>query len=77
MVDDWMGDDKDFSGRAWLSETLTKLEYYESEYQKLKETTSILELALWKARMDDSLDDGKTMVGGNKKMKMDGMSHQL
>jgi hypothetical protein len=68
MDDYWMGDDNDddFNRQAWHTETLTQLEYYESEYQKLKEITSILELALWKARMDDSLDDGKTMVGGNK-----------
>lgn len=33
---------------------LAKLEIYESEYQKLKESTTLLELALWKSRMDDS-----------------------
>jgi hypothetical protein len=71
MDDYWMGDDHDFNREEWRAETVTKLEYYELEYQKLKETTSLLELALWKSRMDDSLDDGKTTVGGNKKMKFD------
>ena len=39
--------------------------------------TSLLELALWKARMDDSLGDGKTMGGSNKKMKMDESEFRL
>jgi hypothetical protein len=45
-----------FNREAWYNETLTKLEYYESEYLKLKEVTSLLELALWKIKLDDSLD---------------------
>ena len=39
--------------------------------------TSLLELAMWNARMDDSLDHGKTMGGGNKKMKMDESEFRL
>jgi hypothetical protein len=39
--------------------------------------TSLLELALWKARMDDSLGDGRTMGGSNKKMKMDESEFRL
>ena len=58
--DDWMGDDYDynydFNREEWRTETQLKLEYYESEYRRLKESTSLLELAMWKARMDDSLD---------------------
>jgi hypothetical protein len=72
MADDWMVDDDDFNREAWYNETLTKLEYYESEYLTLKESTSLLELALWKARIDDaSVDHGKVMGSGNKKMKVD------
>ena len=71
MDDSWMGGNHNFNRQEWRAETITKLQYYESEYQRLKEMTSMLELALWKVRMDDSLDDGKTMVGGNKKMKID------
>ena len=38
MADDWMGDkDCFFNRERWHNETLTKLEYYESSYQKLKE----------------------------------------
>jgi hypothetical protein len=57
MADDWSNDeesiygDDDFNRQAWLNETLTKLDYYESEFCRLKETTSLLELAMWKARI--------------------------
>ena len=34
----------------------------------MKEMTSLLELALWKAKMEDQ---GETTVGHNKKMKID------
>jgi hypothetical protein len=68
MADDWMGDDNYFNREEWRAETVTKLEYYESEYQRLKEITSLLELALWKSRMDD---DSKVGGRGNKKIKID------
>jgi hypothetical protein len=74
MADDWNGDCDDyrFNRQAWRTETLTKLEYYESEYRRLKESTSLLELAIWKTRIEyASMDDGNTMVGGKKKLKMD------
>jgi hypothetical protein len=72
MDDDWMGKPYElFNRKSWRTESLAKLEYYEFEYQKLKEITSLLELALWKARIDDaSVDQGKVMGSGNKKMKM-------
>jgi hypothetical protein len=51
---------------------LIKLEYYESEYQRLKEATSLLELKLWKIKLaDSSLVPDKMMTGGNKKFKID------
>jgi hypothetical protein len=81
MADNWMGDkDSDFNREMWRNETLTKLEYYESEYQKLKESTSLLELALWKMNIDASNidnDQGETMGGGNKKMKFDQSDFRL
>jgi hypothetical protein len=40
-----------------VAETLTKLVYYESEYEKLKEATSLLELKLWKMNIDASSTD--------------------
>jgi hypothetical protein len=78
MTDDWMGDDDDFNSEEWRTETLTKLEYYESEYRKLKEITSLLELALWKLRMDNSiLEQGDVIGRGNKKMKFDQSDFRL
>jgi hypothetical protein len=71
MSDVWMGDENDFDRHLWLTETLTKLEYYESEYRRLNEMTSLLELSLWKARIS-SVDHGIMATGvGNKKTKMD------
>jgi hypothetical protein len=56
MADNWMGDeDDDFDRELWHNETLTKLEYYESEYEKLKVSTSLLEL--WKINIDASSTD--------------------
>jgi hypothetical protein len=78
MADDWMGNDHDFSREEWRTETLTKLEYYESEYRRLKEITSLLELALWKLRMDNStLEQGDVIGRGNKKMKFDQSDFRL
>jgi hypothetical protein len=68
MSDYWMGDeDNSFNREMWRNETLTKLEYYESEYQKLKESTSLLELALWKMNIDAStVDNGVAMEVDNR-----------
>jgi hypothetical protein len=55
MADYWIGDkDSDFNREMWRNETLTKLQYYESEYENLKESTSLLELVLWKMNIDAS-----------------------
>ena len=70
MIDDWMGDDNNFNREEWRAETVTKLEYYESEYWILKESTSLLELALWKLRIDNDNDQGETLGGSNKKLKI-------
>jgi hypothetical protein len=78
MDDYWMGDEDDFSRQAWHTETLTQLEYYEFEYRRLKEMTSLLELALWKKKIDNSsLGHGGTMDTRNKKMKMDPSEFRL
>ena len=58
MADNWMGNEYNtFNRDMWRNETLTKLEYYESEYEKLKQSTSLLELALWKMNIDASSTD--------------------
>ena len=54
MADEWAGDDfftpraNEFDGEEWRTETLRMLAYYEAESQRLKESTSLLELAMWK-----------------------------
>jgi hypothetical protein len=79
MADDWMGRNSYFfNGHAWRDETLAKLEYYESEYGRLKEVTSLLELAIWKMKINDGIKDlCETMGGGNKKIKRDGAEFRL
>ena len=78
MADIWMGHEFNFNRQAWYTETLTKLEYYESEYQRLKETTSLLEFALWKIRMNDSsFIHGNVINRCNKKLKMDTSEFKL
>jgi len=60
--------------RIYLADIRSKLAYYEAEYQKLKEAASTLELALWKAKIDESLsfDHSQGKKRRNKKMNMDG-----
>ena len=80
MADNWLCEYNDcsFNRQEWHTETLTKLEYYESEYRKLKESTSLLELALWKIRMDNSILEQVDTIGrGNKKMKFDHSDFRL
>jgi hypothetical protein len=48
---------------------LSKLEYYESEYQKLKESTSLLELALWKMNIDASTVDNGVAMGDDNRLE--------
>jgi hypothetical protein len=71
MSDDWMGDEDDelFNREMWRNETLTKLEYYESEFENLKETTSLMELALWKMNIDASNIDNFVAMGDNNRLE--------
>ncbi len=57
-IKEWRGeitsdiDNTLFGRRARLNEIRDKLARYEHEYQKIKDATSILELALWRVRMN-------------------------
>ena len=56
----------------WLTKIHSNLADYESEYQKLKEAASVLELALWKAKINESRrDDVVSEDVDNKKGKID------
>jgi hypothetical protein len=76
MADEWAGNEYfnpggyEFNGQEWRSETLRMLAYYESECQRLKGSTSLLELAMWKMKLDAGIDQGEAMEGSNMKMKM-------
>ena len=54
--------------RAFLSTIQSKPAEYEIEYRKLKEATTILELALWKNKLNEHIQ-----VGGrrNKKIRLE------
>ena len=42
--------------RQWMERVLERIEHYKSEhYALLKEFTTLLELALWKANLDDNV----------------------
>jgi hypothetical protein len=77
MADEWAGNEYfmvggyEFDGEEWHTETLRMLAYYESESQRLKESTSLLELAMWKMKLDAGIDQGEAIGGGNMKTKMD------
>ena len=82
MADEWAGNKyfihgTEFDGEEWRTETLRMLAYYKSESQRLKESTSLLELAMWKMKLDAGMDQDEAMGGGNKKMKMDTLDFRL
>jgi hypothetical protein len=63
-----------FGRRARLAEIRAKLAWYEREYRALKDATSFLELALWKARMGECEDgaavaDGDARGGGRRPLR--------
>ena len=44
--------------KKWIIRVLGRMEHYKSEhYAVLKEFTTLLELALWKAKLDESQDE--------------------
>jgi hypothetical protein len=61
----------------WLTGIHSNLAFYESEYQKLKEAASVLELAIWKAKMHDSRTGEERQEVNNKKLKMDESEFRL
>ena len=54
--------------RSFLTDIETILSWYEDEYHKLKEATSILELALWKSKIDGHRSHGRGRC--NKKIRV-------
>ena len=61
------GDIRDSDARrVFTSEVNSKLAHYQSQYLQLKEATALLELAMWKNKMNDSTEENRP----NKKRKM-------
>ena len=57
--------------RWWLQSVHSRIEHYKTEHIKvLKEATVLLELALWKARLDDEAGDD-SLEAPTKKFKVD------
>ena len=64
-VFNWNGNNSDI-----LREIRSKLDHFEDELPQLKEVTTILELALWKMRMNEKIPEEKPSHG-HKKVKTD------
>lgn len=69
--------DQRASIRLWLDEVQTRLSQFESEYLEMKEATSLLELALGKAKMIESSPDKVEGGRNNKKLKMDASDFRM
>jgi hypothetical protein len=65
----------DEDNRSILRWIRTRIAHFEDEYPKLKETTSILELALWKLRMNEKIPQEEA-THCQKKIKTDESSIQ-
>ena len=59
------------SWQEWLIGIHSDLAFYESEYQTLKELASRLELAVWKAKINESRTGDERQELNSKKLKMD------
>mmetsp|Transcript_25533 Transcript_25533/g.37594 ORF Transcript_25533/g.37594 Transcript_25533/m.37594 type:complete len:110 (+) Transcript_25533:678-1007(+) len=56
--------------RGWIRSVLRKIEHYKAEHRVLlKEATTLLELAIWKAKLDEKEDSSHE--GKRKKAKID------
>ena len=65
----------DVAEGTWLNDIRSKLRDIEYEYDKLKEATTLLELALWKMELNEG--QNKTLGRQHKKMKIDRKQHRV
>ena len=55
--------DKTEEIQQWMEEVISRLDHYKAEHhQMLKEATTLLELALWKAKLGDNENDEKVAM---------------
>ena len=56
----------------WIRSVISRIDHYKAEHRELlKEATALLELALWKAKLDCENDADSEEESVAKKMKMD------
>ena len=56
--------------RSFLAEVELELARYETEYARLKDATTILELALWKKQMSDEDEEGRKRKHGESQIDL-------
>ena len=57
--------------QGWIESVINRIEHYKIEHKRLlKEATTLLELALWKARLDEK-EEKDTLEVKSKKSKTD------
>ena len=60
-----------FNRNAFMAKIQSKVAECEAEYNTLKDATSMLELALWKTKLNDSSPEEDKKMGCNKKAKIE------
>jgi len=64
--------DKADTIRTWIRTVIDRMEHYKAEhYRLLKEDMTLLELAVWKAKLDEKEDDNSNQKVQAKKAKID------
>ena len=75
LEDNPVGDHKTRAIRQWIESVLERLNHYKTEHKALvKEAMTLLELALWKAKLLDEKEEEDHFLGGkqaSKKVKID------
>ena len=65
-------DEKTNAIRLWIRSVINRLEHYKAEHNRLlKEHMTLLELAIWKAKLDEREDDDSTQRVQRKRAKID------
>ena len=63
-------DEKTEPIKQWVDSVIDKIDHYEAEHHRyVKEAVTLLELTLWKAKLDDK--DENSAAGRTKKAKLD------
>jgi len=66
-------DEKTAAIKQWMYSVIDKMDHYKAEHHRcVKEAVTLLELALWKAKLDEKDENGAE--GRTKKVKVDAES---